>query len=122
MLYLKTVKVMDELTKNEKLGDLYAYYGSLLTEAQQSYFEDYYYNDLSLGEIAINHQVSRQAVYDNLKRSSKILENYENKLHVERDYNKIEDILADAVLALDNKDSKTAKSEILKLLNQMRGE
>lgn len=113
---------MDELTKNEKLGDLYAYYGSLLTEGQQSYFEDYYYNDLSLGEIAINHQVSRQAVYDNLKRSSKILENYENKLHVQHDYNKIEDILADAVLAIDNNDNQTAKSEILKLLNQMRGE
>lgn len=113
---------MDELTKNEKLGDLYAYYGSLLTPNQQSCFEDYYYNDLSLGEIADNHQVSRQAVFDNLKRSSKILENYENKLHVERDYNKIEDILADAVLALDNRDVKTAKTEILKLLNQMRGE
>lgn len=113
---------MDELTKNEKLGDLYAYYGSLLTVGQQSYFEDYYYNDLSLGEIAINHHVSRQAVYDNLKRSSKILENYENKLHVQRDYNKIEDTLADAVLAIDNNDNQTAKSEILKLLNQMRGE
>ena len=44
---------MDELTKNEELGDLYAYYGSLLTKGQQSYFEDYYYNDLSLGEIMI---------------------------------------------------------------------
>lgn len=113
---------MDELQKNEKLGDLYAYYGCLLTQGQQSYFEDYYYNDLSLGEIAINHQVSRQAVYDNLKRSTKILENYENKLHMQRDYNKIEDILADTVLALDNNDSQAAKNEILKLLNQMRGE
>ena len=44
---------MDELTKNEELGDLYAYYGSLLTKGQQSYFEDYYYNDLSLGEICL---------------------------------------------------------------------
>ena len=62
---------MDELKKSERLGDLYAYYGDLLTKGQQSYFEDYYYNDFSLGEIALNHQVSRQAVYDNLKRSSK---------------------------------------------------
>ena len=60
---------MDELEKNERLGDLFAYYGPLLTKGQQEYFEDYYYNDLSLGEIADNHHVSRQAVYDNLKRS-----------------------------------------------------
>ena len=82
---------MDELTKNEELGDLYAYYGSLLTKGQQSYFEDYYYNDLSLGEIAVNHNVSRQAIYDNLKRSTKILKNYEAKLHMRRDNNHIED-------------------------------
>ncbi len=55
---------MDELEKNERLGDLFAYYGPLLTKGQQEYFEDYYYNDLSLGEIADNHHVSRQAVYD----------------------------------------------------------
>lgn len=113
---------MDEITKNEKFGDLYAYYGSLLTKGQQRYFEDYYYNDLSLGEIADNHQISRQAVYDNLKRSSKILENYENKLHMLRDYNKIEENIADSVLAIDNNDLKTAKKELIKLLNQMRGE
>lgn len=113
---------MDELTKNEKLGDLYAYYGALLTKGQQSYFEDYYYNDLSLGEIALNHHVSRQAVYDNLRRSSKSLEKYEAKLHMQHDYEKIEASIADAILALDNDQQKTAKNELTKLLDQMRGE
>lgn len=113
---------MDELTKNEELGDLYAYYGSLLTKGQQSYFEDYYYNDLSLGEIAVNHNVSRQAIYDNLKRSTKILKNYEAKLHMRRDNNHIEDVLADALLSIDNNDSQTAKKKITNLLNQLRGE
>ena len=113
---------MDELTKNEKLGDLYAYYGSLLTAGQQSYFEDYYYNDQSLGEIADNHGVSRQAVYDNLRRSSKALENYEAKLHMQKDYNQIEDVIADALFAIDNDHNSTAKKELTKLLNQMRGE
>ena len=103
---------MDELTKNEELGDLYAYYGSLLTQGQQSYFEDYYYNDLSLGEIAAN----------NLKRSSKILQNYEEKLHMKRDNNQVEDVLADTLLSLDNGDSEAAKKEITNLLNQLRGE
>lgn len=84
---------MDELEKNERLGDLFAYYGPLLTKGQQEYFEDYYYNDLSLGEIADNHHVSRQAVYDNLKRSSRALEKYEDKLHMKRDYTQIEEKL-----------------------------
>lgn len=122
LLYLRAVKLMDELTKNEKLGDLYAFYGSLLTKGQQSYFEDYYYNDLSLGEIAINHNVSRQAVYDNLRRSSKTLEKYEKKLGMQADYNQIEASLVDAILAIDNNDLQTAKDEIRKLLKQMRGE
>lgn len=113
---------MDELTKNEQLGDLYAYYGSLLTEGQQNYFEEYYYDDLSLGEIAANHDVSRQAVYDNLKRSTKILLNYEEKLHMKRDYNEIEDTLADALLALENRNHQAAKEELTELLNQLRGE
>lgn len=77
---------------------------------------------MSLGEIAINHHVSRQAVYDNLKRSSKILQNYESKLHMRRDNDHIEDVLADALLSLDNDDSKAAKDEITNLLNQLRGE
>lgn len=113
---------MDELTKNEKLGDLYAYYGSLLTTGQRSYFEDYYYNDLSLGEIADNHHVSRQAVYDNLRRSSKALENYEDKLHMQHDYDQIESRLVDITFALDNNDQLAAKKEVVNLLNQLRGE
>ncbi len=75
-----------------------------------------------MGEIALNHQVSRQAVYDNLKRSSKILQNYEEKLHMKRDNNHVEDVLADALLSLDNDDSQAAKQEITNLLNQLRGE
>lgn len=113
---------MDELEKNEELGDLYAYYGSLLTPAQQNYFKEYYYDDLSLGEIATNHSVSRQAVFDNLKRSSRILQNYEAKLHLQHNDQQAESTLADALLAIDNHDSRAARKEILSLLNKMRGE
>ncbi|TSO26489.1 YlxM family DNA-binding protein [Lactobacillus sp. LL6] len=113
---------MDELTKNEKLGDLYAYYGKLLTKGQQSYFEDYYYNDLSLGEIADNHNVSRQAIYDNLKRSTKSLKKYESSLHMQSDYNKIEDNLELTVKLLDQGEINQAKEKIQNLLNKMRGE
>ena len=40
----------------------------------------YYLEDFSLGEIAEENHVSRQAVYDNIKRTEAMLEEYEEKL------------------------------------------
>ena len=122
LLYWFKVNAMDELTKNEVLGDLYAYYGKLLTKNQQSYFEDYYYNDLSLGEIALNHQVSRQAVYDNLRRCRTLLVNYEEKLHMQKDYNEIEEKLGQISIAIKEKQQNQALNDINELLHKMRGE
>ncbi|QNQ80305.1 YlxM family DNA-binding protein [Lactobacillus sp. PV034] len=110
---------MNELEKNEKLGNLYAYYGSLLTQGQQEYFEDYYYNDLSLGEIADNHQVSRQAVYDNLRRSSKALENYESKLHMAQDYQKFGKLTQEISHALSDGNKQLAQEKTDYLLNEL---
>ncbi len=44
--------------------------------------ELYYLEDYSLGEISELYQVSRQAVYDNIKRTESMLESYEKKLHL----------------------------------------
>ena len=110
---------MDELEKNERLGDLFAYYGPLLTKGQQDYFEDYYYNDLSLGEIADNHHLTRHAVYETSKPSSKALEKYEDKLHMKRDYIRIEEKITEAVYALEHGKINRAQIELLKLLKQM---
>lgn len=40
----------------------------------------YYLDDYSLGEIADEYDISRQAVYDNIKRTEAMLEEYEMKL------------------------------------------
>ena len=61
---------------------LYDFYGELLNEHQQKIFEAFVFDDLSLGEIAEEQDISRQAVHDTIKRSSKKLEEYENKLHL----------------------------------------
>ncbi|WP_420837794.1 putative DNA-binding protein [Bacillus mesophilus] len=61
---------------------LFDFYQSLLTPKQRSYMVLYYLDDYSLGEIAEEYQVSRQAVYDNIKRTEAMLEEYENKLHL----------------------------------------
>lgn len=68
------------LEKTTRMNDLYDFYQSLLTPKQRNYMSLYYRDDLSLGEIAENHGVSRQAVYDNLKRTEALLEEYESRL------------------------------------------
>lgn len=61
---------------------LFDFYGELLTPHQKSVYEDFVLNDLSLGEIAEERQISRQGVYDIVKRCNRQLEGYENKLHL----------------------------------------
>ena len=58
---------------------LYDYYGDLLTDRQRECFEMRYYQDLSLGEIAVELGISRQGVHDNLSRTEALLRNMESK-------------------------------------------
>lgn len=59
---------------------LYDFYGQLLTPKQREYLELYYHHDLSLGEIGEEFSISRQAVYDIIRRGEKVLGEYEAKL------------------------------------------
>ncbi|MDO4943412.1 MAG: DNA-binding protein [Lachnospiraceae bacterium] len=61
---------------------LYDFYGELLTAHQKEIYGDYVQNDLSPSEIAQDHGITRQAAYDMIKRCNKILEGYEEKLHL----------------------------------------
>ena len=56
-----------------ELALLFDYYGGMLTEKQRSCFDMRYNQDLSLGEIAEELGVSRQAVNDNLTRTEALL-------------------------------------------------
>ena len=58
---------------------LYDYYGELLTDRQRECFELRYYQDLSLGEIGQELNISRQGVYDNLSRTEALLKKMEEK-------------------------------------------
>lgn len=75
-----------EIAKTNRMNALFDFYATLLTEKQMNYIELYYADDFSLGEIAEEYGVSRQAVYDNIKRTEKILEDYERKLHLYSNY------------------------------------
>ncbi|MCZ2257054.1 putative DNA-binding protein [Sporosarcina sp. G11-34] len=70
------------LVKTTRINFLFDFYQSLLTDKQREYMNLYYLEDLSLGEIAGEHSVSRQAVYDNVRRTEALLEDYEAKLNL----------------------------------------
>lgn len=71
-----------DLIKREFHIALFDTYKELLTQKQQEYFVLYYYDDLTLSEIAENKNVSRNAVFDQIKKVINILEDYEEKLKV----------------------------------------
>ena len=66
--------------KFARMALLADFYGPLLTGKQRNVWDLHYQQDLSLAEIAASEQISRQAVHDLLKRTEKILSEYEDKL------------------------------------------
>ncbi|HHV73568.1 MULTISPECIES: YlxM family DNA-binding protein [unclassified Thermoanaerobacterium] len=70
-----------------EMNVLYDFYGSLLTGKQMDIFKMYYMDDYSLGEISQELNISRQGVYDSLKRAESILKYYEDKLGLVKKYN-----------------------------------
>ena len=59
---------------------LYDIYGSLLTDKQKVYFEEYYFKNLSLSELATKYNISRNAIHKQVKETINKLENYESNL------------------------------------------
>lgn len=68
---------MEKLAKIALLAD---FYGPLLTEKQRNVWDLHYQQDLSLAEIAELEHISRQAIHDLIKRTERILAEYEEKL------------------------------------------
>ena len=82
---------------------LFDYYGDLFTDKQKEYFIDYYFNNLTLQEIADNNNISRNAVHKILKDMLKKLDYYEEKLSLYRNKKKIEVIIKDLDEDIKNK-------------------
>lgn len=76
-----------------KYSYLFDYYGELFTDKQKEYFTDYYFNNLTLQEIADNNNVSRNAVHKNIKDILAKLDYYEEKLNLYSNKQKIEKLL-----------------------------
>lgn len=68
------------IEKLVEIGFLFDFYGKLLSERQYKVIELFYLQDLSLSEIGIELDITRQGVYDNLKRAEDNLYKYEETL------------------------------------------
>lgn len=106
-----------ELEKTLRMNILFSFYKNLLTDKQAEYLADYYEEDYTLAEIAANHEVSRQAVYDSIKRSEKLLKDYERKLRLIEDFEERKRIIGQIKLHL--KDHYPKDKKINKLLNEI---
>ena len=68
------------MEEQDKIIVLYDYYSELFSDMQKKYFEAYYFDNLSLSEIAINEDKSRNAVHKSIKSVVSKLYEYEDKL------------------------------------------
>ncbi|MEK8132021.1 putative DNA-binding protein [Paenibacillus filicis] len=81
------------LQKTNRINLLFDFYERLLTEKQQTFMKHYFHDDYSLGEIASEFNISRQAVYEHIKRAESVLEEYESKLRLLDKYEKRQPLL-----------------------------
>ena len=82
----------NDLIKTIRMNYLFDFYQALLTEKQRNYLQMFYLEDYSLSEIADTFNVSRQAVYDNIRRTGDLVEDYETKLGLYRKFEKRKDL------------------------------
>ncbi|RIP33548.1 putative DNA-binding protein [Staphylococcus gallinarum] len=76
----------NDLIKTIRMNYLFDFYQALLTKKQRNYLELFYLQDYSLSEIADTFDVSRQAVYDNIRRTGDLVEDYETKLGLYKNF------------------------------------
>lgn len=83
--------------------ELYDIYGTLLTLKQQTYFEDYYFSNLSLSEISENMEVSRNAIHKQIKETEEKLQNFNNHLKLYEKNKEIKKLITNIDEKLQNK-------------------
>lgn len=101
-----------------RLSYLYDFYGPLLKDRHREIFEQYVLNDLSLSEIAEKYDITRQGVYDIVKRASRKLEDYEEKLKLFERFQMAKDRLGQ-MEELVKKGSAAEEEKILTLTHEI---
>ena len=105
---------------------LFDFYGELLTEKQKEYFDLHYNEDLSLSEIAESEGISRQGVWDIIRRAEDSLRRYENRTGLvarfaeqRRSVERMERKLAELLPRLDG-ESRALAEDMQRELQELR--
>ena len=106
----------EDLRKKVDLAFLSAFYGGLLTEKQRRVLSLHCEEDLSLGEIASEVGISRQAVHETITRAAARLYGMEASLGVAARFRRMESGLEDALAALKQQDYARAEGLLDSLL------
>ena len=97
------------MEKRDYIIILYDFYCELFTDKQKKYFQDYYFNNLSLGEISDNINISRNAIHKVLKNMEDKLLFYEERLKL---YEK-SIIFKNIIKKIDNKELKNELERLI---------
>jgi predicted DNA-binding protein YlxM (UPF0122 family) len=99
---------------------LYDFYGELLTEKQKQVYELHYQDDLSLTEIGDELSISRQAVRDQLKRTEKILQDYEEKLQLVSRFQAQKKAVQEMEHIMEGVEKKNSDAAVVKAISKMK--
>jgi len=118
------------MEKVYEISLLLDFYGQLLTERQYETMDLHFNNDYSLGEISEQLSISRQGVYDNIKRGKEMMTQLEQKLGLVKKFtenNAVSQELLRLLKLIDRNDLKDKDKEVLdevekNILNMLSGE
>lgn len=111
------MKLVDVLNRTNRINLLFDFYGSLLTQKQNTFMSYYFQENFSLAEIAEQHQISRQAVYEHIRRAEKMLEQYETQLKMLYHHEQRESLLSQLESECQNQSSH---ENLLVLVKQLK--
>ena len=94
---------------------LYDFYGELLTEHQRQVYEDVVLNDYSISEVAQERGISRQGVHDMIKRCGKILDDYEQKLHLVEKFVNIREKVREIHVLTKEENSQVRSEQLVRI-------
>ena len=97
------------MNERDYLIDLYDIYKDLLTDKQKEYFQNYYFEDLTLQEASDELNVSKQIISKTILQVTNKLKKYESILHLNRIYNVLS-------LIKESTNDENIKKELDKLL------
>lgn len=102
------------MAKDLKISYLLDFYGEMLTETQREMVQAYYDDDLSLGEIAADRDITRQGVRDAIKRAEQQLFDMEEKLGLAKRFQNVQAALTaicDCALNIQELNAQSSGSE-----------